>query len=589
MSEPLLVLDGLRYRYPGTDHAALDGIDLELQEAELVLVAGGSASGKSTLLRAASGLVPHFYGGQLAGRVIVGGLDTRRFGPGELAAVASSLFQDPEAQVVMTSVEAELRLPLESRGVGPAAIARAIEETALALGVADLLERPTHTLSGGELQRVALAAAVVSDPRLLLLDEPTSQLDPVAGDELLSVLRRLNEERGTTVVIAEHRVERCLPAADRVVALEAGRVACDAAPGEFVEWASHHAPALAPPVARMCALAGLRPLPTGVKSTRALLRAHGLTCKASKSDPGDAQSGRAEARAGRRSPFSRRRAGAAPAALELERVWFEYEDGSDAGVAALRGVALRFEPGESVALLGRNGAGKSTLLRLAAGLRAPHGGRVRAAGEVALLLQSPTDYFLHERARDELPRDAADRALEEVGLTESAERDPRDLSGGERQRLALAVVLAGRGIGGGDPPAVVALDEPTRGMGIEEKLALATRLRHLNSTGCATIVATHDVEFAARTAERCVLLGRGRVLADGPVRDVLSGGRYFATEVARALGPGAGAVLAEEGARLLEAARRPPVQALGAEEPNGEPVGGRTRSRRRAPEGAGAQ
>jgi energy-coupling factor transport system ATP-binding protein len=184
---------------------------------------------------------------------------------------------------------------------------------------------------------------------------------------------------------------------------------------------------------------------------------------------------------------------------------------------------------------------------------------VQADGEVALVLQSPGDYLLHERVADELPARDAAAALRELGLDEAAERDPRDLSGGARQRLALGIVLAGRGIGGGEPPAVVALDEPTRGMDQGRKRDLAERLARLAGAGAAVIVATHDVEFAARASARCVLLGRGRVVADGPTRDILSGGRYFTTEAARVLGPDAGVVLPEEGARLIAPRDRPYV------------------------------
>jgi energy-coupling factor transport system ATP-binding protein len=172
---------------------------------------------------------------------------------------------------------------------------------------------------------------------------------------------------------------------------------------------------------------------------------------------------------------------------------------------------------------------------------------------VALVLPNAGDYFLHERVRDELPGQWASSALAEVGLSDKGDADPRDLSGGERQRLALAIVLAGRGIGGGAPPAVVALDEPTRGMDRGSKHALAQRLRSLSSRGAAVIVATHDVEFAARAADRCVLLAAGRVVADGRTEEALSGGRYFATEVARVFGRTARVVLPEEGARLLAA------------------------------------
>ena len=239
------------YRYPEATSPSLRDLTLELEPGTFTVLAGVSGSGKSTLLRALCGLVPHFHGGEASGELSVGGLDVRDHGPGELAAVCGTVFQEPETQVVMGGVRAELELPLEHRGEPAATVARAVEETALGLGVAHLLDRRTDTLSGGELQRVAIAAAMVHDPSLLVLDEPTSQLDPVAGDELVWQLRRLNEDWGTAVVVAEHRLERCLPAADRVIAMVDGAVACDAAPREFLEWAVEAAPALATP-ARGC-------------------------------------------------------------------------------------------------------------------------------------------------------------------------------------------------------------------------------------------------------------------------------------------------------------------------------------------------
>jgi energy-coupling factor transport system ATP-binding protein len=529
-----LRLAGVTFTYPGADAPALDDVELSLAQGELVVLAGSSGSGKSTLLRAACGLVPHFWGGELAGNVSVCGRDTRDHGPAALADVAAMVFQDPESQVVMNGVRAELELALSARGRTGAAAARAVEESALAFGIEQLLERPTHTLSGGELQRVALATALVCGPRLLLLDEPTSQLDPVAGEELLSQLRRLNEEWGTTVLLGEHRLERCLSAADRVIVLDAGRVACDAAPGGFLEWAERCRQDLLPPAARMFSLAGMRPLPVTVKEAR---RALGGAPAAPGRDDG-----------GRRSAV---RGSVDRPVLSLRDVWVEFDDGTPAGTVALRGASLDVAAGETLALLGRNGAGKSTLLRVAAGLVAADRGNVEAGGVVALLLQNPSDYFLHERVDQEVPAPAV---LTELGLAEFAGHDPRDLSGGARQRLALGIVLGGRGVGGGKPPAVIALDEPTRGMDPARKAELAARLRAFAAAGAAVLVATHDVEFAARATRRCVLLGRGRVVADGTAAEVLSGGRYFTTETARVLGPAARAVLPEDGAAVLAAA-----------------------------------
>jgi energy-coupling factor transport system ATP-binding protein len=539
-----LRLDRVTYRYPGAEAPALDDVTLSIAEGELVVLAGRSGSGKSSLLRAGCGLAPHFYGGTFGGRARVWGRDTRAAGPAELADTVALVLQDPEAQTVMNGVRAEIELPLESRGLRGASLARAVEETALALGVADLLDRPVRTLSGGELQRVAIASALAVRPGLLLLDEPTSQLDPVAAEELLAQLRRLNEDHGTTVVLAEQRLERCLAAADRVVVLERGRVACDAAPQEFVAWAAGAHPELLPPAARMAALAGLEPLPVSVKQARLAVRGAGVSFPGPEQAPAE--------------PRRRRKRSKGPApALALRKVWVDWDDGGGGRVTALRGLDLELRGGETVALLGRNGAGKSTLLRVAAGVLEPGRGVVQAQGDVALLVQTPSDYFLHEHVADELPADTAAETLRALHLEEVAHADPRDLSGGERQRLALGIVLAGRGIGSGPPPAVVALDEPTRGMDPPLKLELASRMQALADAGAAVIVATHDVEFAARVARRCVLLGGGRVVADGSTTQVLAGGRYFTTEVARALGPAANAVLPEEGARAVRAALGP--------------------------------
>ena len=509
----VLALERVTYTYPGAARPALRDVSLAIEPGEFLVLAGLSASGKSTLLRAACGLVPHFHGGVFGGRAVVGGLDTREHGPSEIAAVAGTLFQDPETQVVLATVRHELAFPLENRGESAAAVARGVEEVALALGIEALLDRSTAELSGGELQRVALGAALAGRPRLVLLDEPTSQLDPVAGDELVWLLRRLNEEWGTAVVLSEHRLERCLGHADRVVALHDGAIACDAAPRTFLEWAAEHSPALQTPAARLFERAGLRPPPSGVKQARATLRAHGLLDEA----PEQRQAA-APRRPRKRDPFAVRARGA----------WCELPGGR----AVLRDVDLALAPGEKVALMGRNGAGKSTLLRHLGGLREPTRGRVEASGRVALLLQNPNDYLLNETVAEE----ASLSALERVGLEALLERHPRDLSGGERQRLALAVVLDG-----GDPPAAVLLDEPTRGMDRAAKGDLAARLRALDA---AVLVATHDAEFAAAVARRVVLLADGRPIADGPIEEVLTGGWYFATETARIVGeltPEAGA------------------------------------------------
>ena len=445
----------------------------------------------------------------------------------------------------MSSVRAEISFALENRGTAPAAVARSVEETALALGIADLLDRPPPSSRAASCSGSRSPAPSPPGPSWYSSTSPPRSLTPSPETSSIWQLRRLNQERDTAVVLVEQRLERCLAAADRVLAVADGEIVCDRDPGDFLEWAAEHEPALQTPGARVFSAAGLRPLPSGVKQARAILRREDLL----RGDPPPPHEAPPQAQ-GDRSPARRRRrrrrgggpGGDAGPVLELRGVWHELRHGP----AILRGVNLRLDGGEAVVLMGRNGAGKSTLLRHAGGLMAPTRGRVQLRGELALLLQNPGDLFVHERVRDEAPA----AALHELGLDGLGDRHPRDLSSGQRQRLALAVVL-----GGERTPAAIALDEPTRGMDRAAKRRLAEWLSARAERGALVLVATHDTEFAVEFATRAVLLARGRPIADGPVEEVLAGGRYFTTESARILGGLAGVVRPEQAAAVLEARR----------------------------------
>jgi energy-coupling factor transport system ATP-binding protein len=316
-----------------------------------------------------------------------------------------------------------------------------------------------------------------------------------------------------------------------VISLVEGRIACDAPPREHLAWASDAMPVLATPGARLFSLAGLPERPASVKEARAGLREHGIKLLP---QPTPAESNGFLKRLLRRDDRPE-------AALAVRGVWFEIEDGP----SVLRGLDLQLRPGERVALMGRNGAGKSTLLRLAKGLAEPTRGRIDRAGEVALLMQNPGDYLIHDHAVE----DAGPRGVAAAGLEGREQVNPRDLSGGERQRLALEVVLAG-------DPAVVLLDEPTRGMDRVHKDELVGRVDELAHAGAAVVVATHDTEFAASFADRVVLLGQGLAIADAAPAEVLGGGRHFSTEVARVTG--GAALLPEQAATLIERPRVTP-------------------------------
>jgi energy-coupling factor transport system ATP-binding protein len=326
--------------------------------------------------------------------------------------------------------------------------------------------------------------------------------------------------------------------ADRVIAMDRGAVVCDAAPEEFLAWAVARAPSLATPGARLLAGVGLR-ASGSVKGARARLRARGLLPEGDVDDLTGAYGKKGHPhRMGR-------------PALEFSRVWHELREGP----TILRSLSFSVQPRERVALMGRNGAGKSTLLRHAAGLMKPTRGRITAEGRVALLLQNPNDYLVHETVAQEAPT----AALEAVGLDPAAfaHRHPRDLSGGEKQRLALAVVLGDPGAEQG-ATAVICLDEPTRGMDRHLKAELAALLREL---AVAVIVATHDPEFVPLFADRALLVADGQAIADGPAAEILATGTYFATETARILGGAGGALTPEQGIELLTEAAREEVPA----------------------------
>jgi energy-coupling factor transport system ATP-binding protein len=548
---PLAVLEHVTYTYPAAAAPALRDVSLTFAPAEVVLVLGGSGSGKSTLLRALNGLVPHFHGGTFAGRAVVAGRDTRDTQPRDLAGDVGLVFQDPESQAVMTTVEREIAFGLENLGTAPQAVTRLVEEALISLGLSALRHAPLATLSGGELQKVALASVIATQPHLLLLDEPTSQLDPVSSEELLATVRRLSEDSGATILLAEQRVERCLHLATRVLYLEDGAVVIDDEPQGFARWAARDNRELLPPVARLFAqrtpagggttapAPANGTLPMTVKDARRMLEA-----AADGEDPTAGPPLRAVAETAR--------ATAAPGdpVLSMRGLTAAY----DPAIPVLHDVDLDLRRSELVALMGENGAGKSTLVRHFNGLAHPQRGHVRVLGRdvaalsvaeaafsCALLGQNPNDYFVKDTVAAEIEYtldqlDLADdvhaglraRAEADFDLGGLLDRNPRDLSGGERTRVALAAVAAGA-------PPVIVLDEPTRGMDPRHKRALGELLRRLAGDGRAVVVVTHDVEFAARFADRVIVLGDGGVLADGPATEVLDGSLFFSTQVNRLL------------------------------------------------------
>lgn len=522
--------DDVGFAYPDGP-PVLDGIDLVVGDGEVVLVVGGSGSGKSTLLRTVNGLVPHASGGRFRGRILVGDQDVTALRPRDLAGSVGFVHQDPEAQVVVDEVEHDVAFVLENLGVAEADMRRRVEEVLDAVGIAHLRHRSPATLSGGERQRAAVAGALAAAPPVLVLDEPTSMLDPQGADDVLAAVARLADDLGTTVVMAEHRLERAAPMADRAVVIADGRVAGDGAPGPVL--ADHPG---APPVAHLGRLLGWDPPPLTVREARRWARQHPADLGL---DPAVAAT-----------------AGAAPAPGEVLVAARRVAVGHLGRPPVLAGIDLELRRGEVVALLGRNGSGKTTLLRALADLAGPVAGTVERRCRVALVPQDPSSLLFSPTVRGEVATTARlvgsaagsiDEWLDRLGLTALTERHPRSLSAGERQRVAVAAVAVG-----GAP--VLVLDEPTRGIDAASRAALEGAVTAHAASGGAVVIATHDVELAARCATRVVVLGGGEVVADGPARAVLSGS-LFAPQVLRVLPPLL--TVAEVEARLLVRAADP--------------------------------
>ncbi|MEU5434845.1 ATP-binding cassette domain-containing protein [Streptomyces sp. NPDC020719] len=573
----MITFEGVSVTYEGASAPTLHNARLTVPEGELVLLVGPSGVGKSTLLGTVSGLVPHFTGGTLSGRVTVDGRDTRTHRPRELADVVGTVGQDPLAHFVTDTVEDELAYGMESLGLAPHVMRRRVEETLDILGLADLRDRPIATLSGGQQQRVAIGSVLTPHPKVLVLDEPTSALDPAAAEEVLSVLQRLVHDLGTTVLMAEHRLERVIQYADRVILLPSrGEPPLLGTPADIMTTSPVH-----PPVVALAHLANWTPIPLSVRDARRRAAELRAVLSSHVPQPPTAEAPHRETRAvatprtggaggstnpaegrvptnrparenGLRAALARLRRGTrqtpAPEATATVTRLSVHRDRTE----ALRHVDLTVTPGETVALMGRNGAGKSTLLNTLVGMIEPTTGTVTVNGhtphrtpprdlirEVGLVPQEPRDLLYADTVAAECATADADAAAPPGTCRDLVsallpgvpdDTHPRDLSEGQRLALALAIVLTGR-------PPLLLLDEPTRGLDYAAKARLADVLRTLATEGHAIILATHDVELAAEIAHRVVILADGEVVADGPTADVVVSSPSFAPQVAKILAP----------------------------------------------------
>lgn len=563
----MIEFDHVSVTYDGATVPVIAEITASICEGELCVVVGPTGSGKSTLLRTVNGLVPHFSGGTLAGEVRVNGRSTQGFRPRDLADVVGFVVQDPASGFVASTVEDELAFSMESLALEPSIMRRRVEETLDLLGLADLRSRSLETLSGGEAQRVAIGAALTANPRVLVLDEPTSALDPGAAEEVLAAIARLVHDLGVTVLMAEHRLERVASFADRILLLTptltppptpqiagdntrnpttidrdlggaggTGGVGGPATmqiglPGDVLATS-----ALAPPVVQLGRELGWAPVPVSIRDARR----HAFDLRDSlAASPGP-----------KASPPT-----PGPVVLAARAVVVTH--GSH---VAVRDVSLDLHAGERVALMGRNGSGKSSLLWALQGTGHRDRGTITVTPTMAavgattdpaelrpaqrrrlvgLVPQEPGDLLYLPTVGGEcaqadresaVPAGTCAAMLARIVPGIPADRHPRDLSEGQRIALVLAITLTAA-------PGIVLLDEPTRGLDQTAKDQLIAILNELTAEGRSIVLSTHDVEFAARFADRVVVLAGGEVVSDGAARTVLGGSPMFAPQVAKILAP----------------------------------------------------
>ncbi|WP_051663322.1 ABC transporter ATP-binding protein [Alicyclobacillus macrosporangiidus] len=571
-------VEGLSYTYPGAQAPALQDVSLTVPPGTWLLLHGDTGSGKSTLLKCLSGACPAFYGGTMAGRVRIGGLSPQEMSAADRVQRIGVVYQDPEAQQVHATVAREVAFTLENLGVPPQEMGWRVAEALAMVGLSDRAGDPVASLSGGLRQRVALAAALVHQPGVLLLDEPASQIDPVAAEELWDVLRRLRDDFGLTLVMSEHRVDRLYGWVDQVAVLSQGRLVQLGPPREVAAWLREVHPANAPVLARLWPASEVPALT--VREVRQRIR-QGLRAdggeglRAPSGEGPQCRGGEGVAADGADDDFGRRRrppAGEAEAsagrdtegdiAIGVERAVLLYPP-SD--VRALDECTAGLVRGRVTALIGPNGAGKSTLLRVWAGLQPLAGGRLtgalrgadppgRRAGSrfrtgaakaesappsrVAFLPQNPNDLLSQETVEEELglslrlqgagearTREVVAEVARAFGIDPLLPRHPRDLSGGERMRVALAALAVAE-------PELLLLDEPTRGLDPAQKQALG---RWLRASGRTVAVATHDLEFVAEFADRVLFVDQGQVVLSGTPGEVFGQALWFAPVLARAL------------------------------------------------------
>ncbi len=537
----MIKINDLTFSYAETDKLALKNISLKIEDSEFVLITGPSGCGKSTLCRCINGLIPSFYGGKIHGEVKVQDLDSIHTPTNIMAKKVGMVFQDPENQLVAMDVEKEIAFGLENLGFSNTIIAKRIEEVLDMVGIDHLRNRLLSTLSGGEKQKTTIASVLVLHPEVLVLDEPTSELDPKGAEEVIQIVQRLNQELGLTVILVEHRIDRVLQSVDRLIVMKEGMINYDGLPRGWVEVSQNTSSGIGvPPIARLGL--GLKQkkqdarIPLTIKEGRQFFTP---IFKQNKWKVRELSESHVNGNLGK--PI-----------VKVRKLWYKYPDGP----TAIRDISLDICQGEFIALVGRNASGKTTFAKLLNGLLRPSKGMITINGLntkntpvehlakfVGYVFQDPNVHLFADTVEEEITlmmnnlgfsskliESSLDKMLHQFNLDHCRKAYPRSLSSGEKQRVALASILAAQ-------PKLLILDEPTRGLNYGLKKNLMEYIIEYKRNGGSILLISHDIELIAEFGERVVLVSEGKIIADSEKHQVLSNSLHFSPQINRLIQP----------------------------------------------------
>lgn len=516
------------FYYPNCEIPSLDKINVMVDEGEFLVITGPSGGGKSTFLRSINGLIPNFYGGKISGEVLVKGKNVSKTPTNQMSESVGMVFQDPENQLVSNQVEREIAFGMENLCFPKEIMKKRIEESLDAVNISRLRDKTIHELSGGQKQKVAIASALATHPEVLLLDEPTSELDPGSAESVLNVIEKINDELGLTIILVEHRLERVIHHVDRMLMIDSGKILYDGSPRKLKSNNVKDWKVGMPPVTRL-ALNFEKEMPLTVKEAR-------LSLKEVLTNP-------------KNKVTWEKKESSKKVTLSMDKVFFSYDGEKD----VLKDISFNVFEGDMITLMGKNASGKTTLVKLMNGLIKPRKGKILLFGKkisdypleeliqkVGIVFQDPNLHLFNDTVQKEvefvlrnlkvdenLIKKKTEGILKYFKIYQYKNSYPHDLSGGERQRVALASVLV-------SDPEILILDEPTRGMDYYLKRELISYLREKAKT---VIMITHDIETAAEFSNRVILLSEGKIISDGNKRDVLSKALLFSPQINRLIQP----------------------------------------------------